>query len=88
MKNTYKKQDANGNELAEEIGKGLNLVHAAKVSEVRKNDALLQLRLPTELKEAFNDSCNNPSETLRSLMRLYVIQSKKDKLKLSKTVNS
>lgn len=35
-KNEYKKRDANGNQLPEQIGKGLNLEHLAKVKEARE----------------------------------------------------
>lgn len=86
MGNTYKKQDANGNQLAEEIGKGIDELHQKKVLEARKNDATYQFRTPTQLKEDFNKVCENPSEVLRSLMRGYV-NHKKQKLKISKTVN-
>jgi len=51
-KNEYKKRDANGNQLPEQIGKGLNLEHLAKVKEARevKNKTIIA-KVTTSFKE-------------------------------------
>lgn len=51
-KNEYKKRDANGNQLPEQIGKGLNLEHLAKVKEARevKNKTIIA-EVTTSFKE-------------------------------------
>ena len=77
LKNTFKKSDANGNELAEEIGKGINKEHLEKVMEERKFNDIITFKLPAKLKEDFVANCKNPSEVLRAFARGYVSQSKK-----------
>jgi len=76
MKNEFKKQDANGNQLGESIGKGIDEKHVQKVMDARKNDALISFKLPTELKKEFINNCGNPSELLRAFCRGFVQQRK------------
>lgn len=75
-KNTFKKSDANGKQLAEEIGKGIDNIHTQKVLEARKNNGVMSFKLPEQLKEDFFNDCENPSELLRAFVRGYVSQRK------------
>lgn len=60
MKNTYKKQDAKGNELSEEIGKGINEVHLKLVLQAREvaGDDTHSFRIDSELKKEFKKLTN------------------------------
>ncbi len=67
MKNQFKKRDAQGNQLSEEIGKGLNLEHCNKVMKERNNlSETISFRVTKEDKENFLKECkkNNLDSTL------------------------
>lgn len=67
MKNQFKKRDAQGNELPEQIGKGLNLEHCNKVIAERRNlSETISFRVTKEDKENFLKECkkNNLDSTL------------------------
>ena len=69
MKNTFKKEDANGNRLPEEIGEGLNYNHPS----VKKKplDARQEFNLNKRDKEAFAKFCKphgGVSAVLRGFM--------------------
>ena len=67
MKNEFKKRDAQGNQLPEEIGKGLNLEHCNKVmNERNKLSETISFRVTKEDKENFLKECkkNNLDSTL------------------------
>lgn len=64
MKNNFKKADAQGNKLPEEIGKGINEEHLKKVlSEMNPNDSALTLRLPSDLHIQLIDECDRMQVT-------------------------
>lgn len=71
-KNKFKKQNAQGDRLPEEIGKGINEDHLTKVREALKNDSIQTFKIPEKLKNEFAEVCDNPSEVLRALVRGYV----------------
>jgi hypothetical protein len=67
MKNEYKKRDAKGNKLPEQIGKGLNLEHCNKVLKERENlSETVSFRVTKVDKENFLKQCkkNNLDPTL------------------------
>lgn len=77
MKNKFKKSGANGKQLSEQIGRGLNAEHTLKVLEARRNDSIITFRLPEQLRADFTKECENYSELLRAFVRGYVSQKKK-----------
>ena len=70
LKNTLKgkKYDADGNELAEQIGKGLNIEHINKVKKARLCDSVITFKIP-ELEKALFMENENPSELLRNFVQ-------------------
>jgi len=64
-----KKRGADGKELAEQIGKGINPVNVEKALEGRQNSEMIVFRLPAQQKEAFMEGNKNPSELLRAFVR-------------------
>jgi hypothetical protein len=75
-KNKFKKADANGNELAEQIGKGINEEQTQKALEARKNNDIMSFKLPMQLKDDLQKYSINPSELLRAFIRGYVSERK------------
>jgi hypothetical protein len=53
--NTYKKQDADGNQLSEQIGKGLNIKHTNKV--LKERNSFISVRAGNNKKKLYKDSC-------------------------------
>ncbi len=65
-KNTFKKADANGNQLPEVKGKGLNLTHLLKVKEARRKDDYIRFRCSVDEKINFKTACNEIKEMTES----------------------
>lgn len=80
MENEFKKQDANGNKLTEEIGKGGNEPHIEKVLREVIYDETISFKIQGKLKEEFKSLCPNQTELLRAFVSGYVSQ-KKNKTK-------
>ena len=57
MKNRYKKSDANGNPLSEQIGKGIDAEHLKKVQDARNVDTMNSFRSKEIDKLKFRDVC-------------------------------
>ena len=55
MKNSYKKQDASGKELSEEIGKGIDKIHEKKALNARK--CLVGIQISEPKKRMFKLIC-------------------------------
>ena len=71
MKNKFKKADAQGNKLPEEIGKGINTEHLKKVlQETSPNDAFFHLRISTDIFEKIKER----SEEMEVSKSFYVRQ--------------
>ena len=74
MKNKFKKSDAKGNKLPEEIGKGINEEHLEKVlSEMNPNDSTLTLRLPRDLHIQLSKECDRMQVTSSFYVRQLLI---------------
>jgi hypothetical protein len=69
MKNIYKKQDAEGNNLPIEIGKGRNKEHfkVLKKYGIISNPSNLIIRTPLQLKKDFSKSCDFSGEKSMSI---------------------
>jgi len=74
--NNYKKKDANGNEIAEQIGKGFNEAHYKKVQEARKKQFTHTFKVSKMLEKDYRD-CGGTDGMLRAFMQGFVIQTKK-----------
>jgi len=74
MKNKFKKSDANGNQLPEEIGKGLNKEHLQKVMKSRISETYIPIRMSWKEKNDFVNKCGkgNASNVARILFKMYV----------------
>jgi hypothetical protein len=76
MKNEFKKADANGNQLSEQIGKGLNVEHLKKVQDARNVDAMNSFKSREIDKLNFRDVCKelglNVSLVHRELMLNFI----------------
>ena len=76
MKNKFKKSDANGNELPEAIGKGVDETHLKKVMKARNMDARITFKSKEIDKLNFERICKelniNPSLVHRELMLNFI----------------
>tara|TARA_R100000544_G_C2182021_1_gene37350 strand:+ start:339 stop:590 length:252 start_codon:yes stop_codon:yes gene_type:complete len=76
MKNKYKKSDAKGNKLNENMGSGLNLDHFLKVKEARLMNADIRFRInisdKLRLKEVAAKIEVSESEILRCLLNSFL----------------
>ena len=76
MKNKYKKSDANGNPLPEQIGKGIDAEHLKKVQDVRNVEAMNSFKSTEIDKLIFRDLCKelglNVSLVHRELMLNFI----------------
>jgi hypothetical protein len=75
MKNKFKKSDAKGNKLPEEIGKGINQDHLENVQKHRGLETTVSYRAKQGDVMDFQLTCKrdglNPSLVLRELMNNY-----------------
>jgi len=74
MKNEFRKRDANGNQLFEQIGKGLNTEHWAKVKASRiKLTETIAFRVSKKTKIQLDKFAKgvqlNPSDILKALLK-------------------
>lgn len=78
MKNRYKKADAQGNELPEQIGKGLT-EHWIKIEPeiIELKGKVMTFRISEDLKNEFMACTKDTGKLLRSFVRGYVAQNKK-----------
>jgi hypothetical protein len=80
MKNQFKKQDAKGNKLPEQIGEGINKNHLIKVlKEIRVNDSSIHFRLPKEVHEQLIFECEKLQCTQSYYLQQLLINNFKNK---------
>jgi hypothetical protein len=79
MKNEFKKQDANGKQLSETIGKGIDEIHAKKAEEARK--LFVGVRVSDIQKKMFIASCKelgyNQSDVLNLAISETILKASK-----------
>ena len=70
MKNKFKKSDANGNKLPEEIGKGINKDHLEKVmKEINTKDDIISFKIESDIHDKLIKSASK-----RGVSKSFIIQ--------------